>query len=652
MKKCFLFICLYLFAGTNVFAILISGNDNSVSVDEARQKALNFLSNQPTFVKGRNHAPQQASDLNLVHQVAMENGQNALYVFNNEAGGFVIVSGDDRAEDILGYSSEGAFDADSMPENMKGWLDEYAAQIKYVQEHGLSSSSIRKALAHPAISPMLTTMWSQYYPYNENCPESSNQEKCLTGCGATAMAQLMYYHRAKSVTETPATIPAYTSSVYVDAIPAGSHIDWDNMLDFYNYSATTEQIQAVANLMKYCGAAAKMDYSANSSKTNLSKISYALKVYFNYSYKTEQIWRVDMSSDDEWDNLIYNELCNNRPVLYSGSRNSGSHIFVCDGYDGAGYYHINWGWMGSKNGFFLLSALDPDKPYEDNAGTPTGYNRGQSVLINAAPRDNIPSHNGIIFDDAIARYQCLLNWDTNDDSDFSEEEAAAVTDLGSAFQGQQYMTSFDELRYFTGLTSICDGAFDLCCRLTSIPIPYSVKSIGNSAFSFCDALTSIDIPNGVTSIGMNAFSNCHNLTSVNIPNSVTIIDRYAFWQCSGLTSVTITNGMTSIGNEAFRGCTCLKEIYCLTEETPKVESNTFLFLDVSNVLLIVPEDAVERYKAHPVWGQFHIETPTGIKEMGDKQCTMYDDVFNLAGQRLSKPQKGLNIVNGRKVLIK
>ena len=137
-KAVFVYLCML--ASINAFA----DHTNSVSVDEARQKALYFLSYQPTFVKGRNHAPQKLSDLNLAHQALLKNGQTAYYIFSNEAGGFVIISGDERTEDVLGYSSEGVFDADNMPENMKGWLDEYATQIAYIQEHGLSSPSIRK----------------------------------------------------------------------------------------------------------------------------------------------------------------------------------------------------------------------------------------------------------------------------------------------------------------------------------------------------------------------------------------------------------------------------------------------------------------------------------------------------------------------------
>ena len=836
MKKCFLYICFCLFAGTNVFATLISGNDNSVSVDEAKQKALKFLSNQPTFVKGRNHAPQQVSNLNLVHQVAMENGQNALYVFNNEAGGFVIVSGDDRAEDILGYSNEGAFDADSMPENIKGWLDEYAAQILYIQEHELPASNIRKA-SHAAIAPMLTTTWDQGYPYNNECPDFFGQGKCLTGCGATAMAQLMYYHRAKSVTKTTGTIPAYITQTYninVDAIPAGSPIDWDNMLEDYDGHKNDRQIKAVANLMKYCGAAVCMDYSMDGSSSYDDGVCLALKAFFNYSYSTAWEYRYNYPSDEEWDNLIYNELSNNRPVMYCGYNDNEGHFFICDGYDGNAYYHINWGWGGYCDGYFLLSTLDPYKPYQNHPGISSGYNRNQGALINAAPRDVIPSGDGIMFADPRVKLLCLQNWDTNDDGEFSMEEAAAVTDLGDVFQWQKSISSFDELQFFTGLTYIggyafygsssltsvtlpesvkgigwgafmdCRGltaitipkgvtdiaynAFEHClfakdsfinlssqtsddnwgaticdkepedglfvngtvvvgCRpwVTSVNIPDAVTVIGDDAFYGCSNLSSITIPNGVTYIGMEAFMSCFGLSSITIPEGVTSIGADAFWncyslrtvrlpnsltsigsgafeycydlssitipnnvssigygalngtlwfdnqqnglvyagnvaykykgeipddtkitlkdgtlgiaggafsECSGLTSITLPYSVTNIGYWAFEKCYGLKEIYCYAEETPETFYQTFNDVDVSQVMLVVPDEAADKYRAHEVWGQFRIETPTGINHPAPTFTKGDDTVYNLAGQRLTTPQKGINIVNGRKVLMK
>ena len=183
----------------------------------------------------------------------------------------------------------------------------------------------------------------------------------------------------------------------------------------------------------------------------------------------------------------------------------------------------------------------------------------------------------IKFADAYVKALCVVNWDTNNDGELDKDEAAAVTDLGEVFKDNTTITSFNELRYFTALTSIGKLAFSCCSGLTSVTIPNSVTSIGqfvflgcsgltsvtipnsvtsieDCAFSGCSGLTSVTIPNSVTSIGQYAFSDCYRLTSVTIPNSVTSIGKCAFYRCINMTSVTIPNSVTSIGNQAFNDC--------------------------------------------------------------------------------------------------
>ena len=166
----------------------------------------------------------------------------------------------------------------------------------------------------------------------------------------------------------------------------------------------------------------------------------------------------------------------------------------------------------------------------------------------------------ITFADANVKAICVTNWDIDRDRELDYAEAASVTNLGEVFKGNTQITSFDELQYFTGLTSIGYYAFQGCSSLTSITIPNSVTSIGYYAFQGCSRLTSMTIPNSVTSIGYYAFRYCSRLTSVTIGNSVTSIGQEAFYECSGLTSVTIGNSVTSIGWLAFAYCSGLKKV--------------------------------------------------------------------------------------------
>ena len=197
-----------------------------------------------------------------------------------------------------------------------------------------------------------------------------------------------------------------------------------------------------------------------------------------------------------------------------------------------------------------LSNITLNVPY----GTSAAY-RAANVWKNF----NIVEEDLIAFTDDNVKTLCLANWDTNGDGELSYAEAAAVTDLGEVFRATD-ITSFNELQYFTGLTSIGNYAFSRCSSLTNVTIPNSVTSIGTSAFYRCSGLTSVTIPSSVTSIGDDAFANCSGLTSVTIPNSVTSIGNYAFYICSGLTSVTIPNSVTSIGNITFCGCSGLTSI--------------------------------------------------------------------------------------------
>ena len=536
------------------------------------------------------------------------------YVFNiDEGNGFVIASGDDSTPTILGYSDEGKFDAEDIPINVQWWLDEYARQIKFLQDHGAPAArSPRVSSNHSSIAPKLTCKWGQYEPYNTYCPIIDGVH-CSAGSVATALAQVMYYHRARSVNQTVREIPAYTTwtkNFSVDAIPAGSAIDWDNMVDEYNNTSTEAQKQAVARLMQYCGAAVQMDYVLNESFASM--LDLQLTKYFKYSSKVNGKWRSDYS-DAQWEEMVYTELKNNRPVLYYGyNDNYEGHAFVCDGYDGNGYYHINWGWEGLSDGYFLLTINDSENEM-------LNYPISQYAVFNVSTNQSQTPVDEIQFADFNVEFKCLIRWDTNDDAAISKEEAAAVTEIAAnEFSWDFEMTTFDELKFFTGLKSIGDGAFNYCanmtnitlpnsvttigkeafrhCRLNSINLPNSLTTIGEAAFEYGGTFTDITIPESVTSIGPRAFYGCSitsltwnakncssngdmptrylervtigdevvvlpnyfvnssKITTVNIPQSVTTIGDWAFNGCSGLSSITIPESVTRIGGNAFAGC--------------------------------------------------------------------------------------------------
>ena len=544
---------------------------NPITRQQAQQNALAFMKERGKSVSmaSLRHAPMRA---------AQPDEPQPYYVFNiGDNQGYVIASGDDCAYAVLGYSDEGAIDLNNLPCNLQAWLEGYAHQIQYLQEHDMVPSRAPRKSSYPqAIAPLLTSQWAQGYPYNMYCPIlAATGCQSLTGCVGTATAQIMYYFRDRSINQTLEDIPGYDqdNGIHVDTIPAGSVIDWGNMLDRYNPGGgtdTDEQRQAVANLMLYCGTAMRMEYSMKGSSTSYASDGYAMVALiksFNYSNKARTLYRGNYTntddeipnySNEEWETIIYNELADNRPVLYgSGSTTGISHSFVCDGYDGNGYYHINFGYGGGSPsiGYYLLSASDSESVL-------SGWDVGHEAVILLEPRPDLPDLNaGIHFDNIETKVQCLIKWDENDDGVLSFEEAAAVSEISNTvFIYKKLVTSFDELKYFTGLTTIGNSAFAHCTSLTSVTIPNSVATIDSSAFAYCTALPNVTIPNSVATIDNSAFAHCTGLTSLTIPNSVVTIGNSAFAHCTGLTNVSIPNSVATIGNFAFVYCTALPSV--------------------------------------------------------------------------------------------
>ena len=318
----------------------------------------------------------------------------AYYVFNAQKDkGFVIVSGDDRTEPVLGYSDKGNFDPANVPENMQAWLDQYVEEIAML-DAGVIIQDKPQANAHPkymnAVSPLLNSQWDQGAPFNFQCPQSDGNY-CVTGCVATAMAQIMYYHHWPS--STSQTIPGYTQSSDVNYTMHGTTypslgaatFNWNAMKDYYSISETSTTATAnaaVARLMRYCGQAAKMDYGVNESAAVATSEVYV--DYFRFSSKARKLYRFDYSYNT-WESFVQTELAAGRPIVYVGRKHSGGHCFVCDGYDGNGYYHFNWGWRGNYDGYFLLTALNPSGGGIGSASGNNGYMIGNYIIIGLEP---------------------------------------------------------------------------------------------------------------------------------------------------------------------------------------------------------------------------------------------------------------------------
>lgn len=369
MKRIFTLAVLFLFT-----MIAFAGN---VSEQQALQKAMAFL-------KANNRSGINVKAKAAAHKAprkAQAATNSYYYVFNLEdSQGFVIVSGDDRTEPILGYADNGAFDANNIPSNMKYLLDGYIEEMEWMEENGYAGvQTAPQKASTTVVAPLLKSQWNQGAPYNNLCPMLSGR-RSVTGCVATAMAQIMYYH--KWPTGTVAKINGYTckSGAKVDTLQATT-FDWSDMTNTYNNNSSTASRTAVAELMVYCGAAVNMNYSPNGSGTSSYYVVSALKNRFGYASSVQYANRAGYSLD-AWDALITNELVNNRPVYYSGSTSSGEgHAFVCDGRRADGMFHINWGWGGSMDGYYRLSLLDPSSQGIGGSSTGSKFSMRQAAIV-------------------------------------------------------------------------------------------------------------------------------------------------------------------------------------------------------------------------------------------------------------------------------
>ena len=317
----------------------------------AHTRALQFLNSQQRNILSAN--PQQ---LSLVHTEKSKADARLAdyYVFNADDGSaFVIVTGDDRAAGVLACGNH-AIDMDNVPCNMQWLLDHYSKQMDYLRAHPDVPVMAAAGQNSVVVSPLVSCTWNQRAPFYNQCPTSGTQH-CLTGCVATAMAQVMYYWKYPA--EAPA-LDGYTSEVNgatVDALPGGT-FDWDNMLDVYPTNATAQQKDAVAMLMRYCGQACHMGYGTSASGAYSDDELEGMKT-FGYNNDAVLLDRDDFTAD-EWAAMIEQQLAAGCPILYGGvdaDKNAG-HAFVVDGC-GGGMYHINWGWSGSGDGYFVLDAF-------------------------------------------------------------------------------------------------------------------------------------------------------------------------------------------------------------------------------------------------------------------------------------------------------
>ncbi len=362
-----------------------------LSPDQAKAKAEAFMKRSSVQGKMRKSGKVNA-DLTLAHSEKVAKGdQDALYVFNRGGNsGYVLVAADDRIPEVIGYSVSGNFDPVSMPANMQSMIESWSNQISWLMEHP-DARMLAPQKPNRAIEPLLGEIkWDQGDPYNRKCPVVTNYTdygdpngtaNAATGCVATALGQIMYYHKWP---ETGSGSVSYTSkgddTVEVSVDFNGYSYGWDKMLPSLSKSSDSEAIEAVSTLLYHVGAAFESIYGASTGATDVS-VAPALKKYFGYDAGISYMLR-EFYTEEDWNGMIINEFENGRPIAYGGvTQKKEGHFFVLDGVDTEGYYHVNWGWSGMEDGYYRLTLLEPGSQGIGGADSGNAFHYAQNMII-------------------------------------------------------------------------------------------------------------------------------------------------------------------------------------------------------------------------------------------------------------------------------
>ena len=522
------------------FVIILNLFADPVNPEQALKIAKNFYL-QMSKDKGLSNVSLTLAFTSKSKDVSAAKGLNGqeipvLYIFNvNQNDGFVIVSADDAVAPILGYNTTGFYSANNVPAPLMKLIDKYNREITDIILNDIKADNVIQLKwsslenGEPlvtekgvkSVNPLVTTTWGQSPYENALCPYdaaagSSNNYHCVTGCPATAMAQIMNFWEYPS---TGTGFPNYTHTTY-------GYLSSNLASHTYNWSAMTNNItssnSAVATLMYDCGIAVKMNYGPTVSGSWVIEDNpdgptycsqYAFKTYFGYNASTIQgLKRVNYPNDTDWKNLLKNDLNAGRPIQYAGW-GQGGHTFVCDGYDNNDFFHMNWGWgvsYASYNAFYNLDALNPG-PGGTGAGGGT-YNNYQQALIgiqpNSPPTDNLVAYSAITVNPNPIVYaqSFTVNVDISNDGAYTfngDYTAAIFDDQGNfvdyiqTYTGQTLQSGYHYTGGLTfsssGLTSATPGVYTIGIYFRPTGGNWSI--IGSGSYSNYISINVISQPN-------------------------------------------------------------------------------------------------------------------------------------------------------------
>ena len=419
------------------------------------------------------------SELTLI-DISENTNLSNIYVFGNESS-FVIVSGEDCVIPILGYSTEGGFDTNQIPECVIDWLRSYDEAIESAKERRLEpTSEIRtewekllngqrlEPKSRSIVAPLVRTKWGQMTPYNNLCPIklSDSTAHVPAGCGAIAMAQIMNYWEHPVRGEGSHLYEHEEYGIQYADFGATTY-DWDNMKNVYYKGYNNAEAEAVATLVYHCGVSVEMDYDPNGSNVRRPIMDDALRDYFDFNPMLEYYHKSEGFTNEQWIARLKGDLDNGQPVLYRGrnpQHHNVAHIFICDGYDENSLFHFNWGLEGAYDGFFVIGALYPG---------PDDYSDDNYAIFDCFPNQtsiNPPaSINALVVDRNVTISWSLVG-DASSYKVYRDENMIACGIQGTSFNDSNVTYGYHSY-YVKSVKS--DGTMSLRSNVVSVDVHYS-----------------------------------------------------------------------------------------------------------------------------------------------------------------------------------
>lgn len=330
---------------------------------------------------------------------------NLYYVVTNRLlPGFVLVSADTSMPEILAFSDNASFTSADMPEHVASWMRGYDVMRDICQTNSTDVTAwlMASQTGNDDISPLLGGIeWGQDHPYNAYCPEKDGK-KTPSGCVATALSQIMMYHRYPLHGTGSIDYYTRTNNYHITCDFEHTYFDWDQMRETYSATVSDKRFVApIATLLATVGAAVQMNYDSGGSGASDINTIYGIKNYLGFD-SDAFLADIEDYSAEVWHNTLQQELMEGRPVYYTGTDGKNGHAFVIDGMqkgsDGLMYYHVNWGWDGRYNGYYLLNALKP-KASGTGGNASSNYSYGNSMICGIKPEDGMPAPQRLVCKD-------------------------------------------------------------------------------------------------------------------------------------------------------------------------------------------------------------------------------------------------------------